>query len=84
VDAASVVVTVLKKAEDSDDLILRAYETTGEATCTILRLPKWKRSIEATFGPCEIKTFRIPLDPKRPAMEADLLEEPLAPARSGL
>jgi alpha-mannosidase len=77
VDAGNVLVTVLKKAEDDDDLILRAYETTGHATRAVLRLPRWGRTIETTFGPCEIKTFRIPSDPRRPVVETDLLEDPI-------
>ncbi|MBN2471632.1 MAG: alpha-mannosidase [Anaerolineae bacterium] len=74
VQPASIHVTVLKQAEDSDDLILRAYETTRTATRAVIRLPQWGRTIEAAFGPCEIKTFRIPPDPARPIAETDLLE----------
>jgi alpha-mannosidase len=77
VDADNVLVTALKKAEDNDDLILRACETTGQATRTALRLPHWGRAIEAAFGPCEIKTFRVPRDPQRPVVETNLLEDPI-------
>jgi alpha-mannosidase len=36
-----------------------------------------ERSFEAAFGPCEIKTFRVPRDPRLPVTETDLLELPL-------
>lgn len=73
----TVLVTVLKQAEDGDDLILRAYETTKSATQATITLPKLNRTIEAQFAPCEIRTFRIPLDEARPVVETDLLEQPL-------
>ncbi len=77
VDQPNVVVNVLKKAEDSDALVLRAYETDRKATQAILSLPKWGRNITAAFGPCEIKTFYVPRDPSAPVMETDLLERSL-------
>ncbi len=70
-----ILVSVLKQAEDGDDLILRAYETTGAATAAVIRLPHWERTIEAHFAPGEIKTFRIPQDPAQPITETDLLEQ---------
>ncbi|HET8630949.1 MAG TPA: glycoside hydrolase family 38 C-terminal domain-containing protein [Thermomicrobiales bacterium] len=72
--AASVVVSAVKRAEDGDDLIVRAHETAGRAATARLALHAWGRTIEATFGPCEIKTFRVPHDPARPVQEVDLLE----------
>lgn len=77
VDADNVLVTTFKKAEDNDDLILRAYETAGKATRAILCLPKWGRVLETSFGPCEIKTLRVPRDPQQPVVETDLLEDPI-------
>ncbi|MGC9468489.1 MAG: alpha-mannosidase [Anaerolineae bacterium] len=74
VDQDNIVVTVLKQAEDNDDLILRAYETAGRATRATLRLPKWDREILANFARGEIKTFRIPRDPAAPVAETDFLE----------
>jgi alpha-mannosidase len=70
----NVVVAVVKKAEDSNDLIIRAYETTKVATHATIRLPKWNRVIEADFAPCEIKTFRVPIDASLPVVETNLLE----------
>jgi alpha-mannosidase len=90
VEPEDVVVTVLKQAEacterseragterserDGEDLILRAYETTGAAAHATIRLPKWGHVIEADFGPAEIKTFRVPRDASRPVVETNLLE----------
>ncbi|HET8683765.1 MAG TPA: hypothetical protein VFM54_18145 [Micromonosporaceae bacterium] len=71
---------MLKAVEDSDDgdrdggaLVLRAYESMG-------------RCVQATFGPHEIKTLRIPRDADRPVRETNLLEwveRPDAPAEVG-
>lgn len=74
IDADNVIVGAVKKAEDNDDLIIRAYETNRIATKTIIRLPKLGREIEASFGPCEIKTFRVPTDSSQPVTETNLLE----------
>lgn len=74
VQPSNIVVSVLKQAEDSDDLIIRAYETTKTSTHAVIKLPKWKHVIEANFLPCEIKTFRVPRDPKQPIVETNLLE----------
>jgi alpha-mannosidase len=50
-----VVVTAVKRAEDSDDWVVRAYGTAGrEATA---RIELFGSTIEARFGPNEIKTF---------------------------
>jgi alpha-mannosidase len=76
VDSETVNVTVLKKWEDGDDLIIRAYESGKIATRTTIRLtmPDLKRVIEAEFKPNEIKTFRVPLDESQPVTEVNLLE----------
>ncbi|MCZ7545176.1 MAG: hypothetical protein M5R40_17355 [Anaerolineae bacterium] len=69
-----VLVTVLKQAEEGDDLIVRAYETAKVAAPATIHLPHWGRTIEAHFGPAEIKTFRVPRDPAQPVAETNLLE----------
>jgi len=73
-DKQNVIVSVVKKAEDNDDTIVRCYETDGVATAATIRLPLWERVIEARFAPCEIKTFRVPADPALPVTETDLIE----------
>jgi alpha-mannosidase len=75
VEPENIVVSVVKQAEDGDDLILRAYETTRFATAAEIRLPQWNRTIRAAFGPCEIKTFRVPRDESLPVVETNLLED---------
>jgi alpha-mannosidase len=74
VDQDNVVVSAVKKAEDNDDLILRCYETNKVQTDAVIRLPRWERTIAATWKPCEIKTFRVPKDPAQPVTETNLLE----------
>ncbi len=74
VEPANVLVSVLKQAEDGPDLILRAYETDKSRAHAVINLPAWNRQIETDFGPCEIKTLRIPRDPAQPVIETDFLE----------
>ncbi|QPP05545.1 alpha-mannosidase [Streptomyces bathyalis] len=72
----SVLVTVIKGDEDaSGDVVVRAYESAGRATTARITLPMLGgRTVEVAFGPCEIKTFRVPLDEQLPIVETDLLE----------
>ncbi|RKN04530.1 alpha-mannosidase [Streptomyces radicis] len=76
--AGSVVVTVVKEDEDrAGDVVVRAHESAGRATTARIALPMLGgRVIEAAFGPCEIKTFRVPRDPQGAVVETDLLERP--------
>jgi alpha-mannosidase len=73
-EPANIVVSAVKRAEDGDDLIVRCYETSGAATRATIHLPKWGRMIEAAFGPSQIKTFRIPVDPAQPVVETNMIE----------
>jgi alpha-mannosidase len=71
----SVLVSVVKLAEDpGDDLVVRAYESAGRPVTATIDLPLVGRRVTATFGPCEIRTFRVPLDPERAVAATDLLE----------
>lgn len=74
VDQPNVLVSVLKRAEDGDGLILRAYETDQIGTRTTIRLEPWERIVEAEFAPCEIKTFRIPENHDEPVVETSMIE----------
>ena len=74
VDQENLIVSAVKKAEDNDDLVIRCYETAGVATNGAIHLPKFNRTIETEFGPCEIKTFRIPRDETLPITETNMLE----------
>ncbi len=75
VDAANIVVTALKKAEEGDGLILRCYETDGRATTATLDIGFLKQRWSGSFRPLEIKSFRIS---KEGAIhEVNLLEKQL-------
>ncbi len=74
IDQDNVIISAIKQAEDNEDIILRCYETNKVATKATIKLPKWDRIIEASFRPCEIKTYRIPKDTSKPVIETNLLE----------
>ncbi|NUP83867.1 MAG: alpha-mannosidase [Nonomuraea sp.] len=70
-----VMVTAVKCHEDAPrDLVVRAVETTGRAAAVTLDVPLAGIRLTADFGPCQIRTFRIPLDDPAAAMETDLVE----------
>ncbi|MCX7795322.1 MAG: alpha-mannosidase [bacterium] len=73
VDKENIIVTVIKEGEDSDDIILRAYETIGKETKAKFKL--FDRIWFTTFKPCEIKSFSIPKDKNLSVREVNLLEE---------
>jgi alpha-mannosidase len=60
VDVPNVVVSVVKKSEDGDDLIVRCYETAGRSTTANLDLRLVNRRWTGTFHPLEIKTLCVP------------------------
>lgn len=72
VSKKNMIVSVLKKHEDSDDLILRCYETSKEET--EIEIPFLNRSWKTSFKPCEIKTFIISRRPDLKVVERDMLE----------
>lgn len=74
VDKENILPSVLKKAEDSDDLVVRCVEVNGEAVRATICLPFWNRAFVAEFSPCEIKTFRIPENQEDEVVETNLLE----------
>jgi alpha-mannosidase len=74
VDAPNVVVSVVKKAEEGDDLIVRCYETSGRPAEATLDLALVKRRWSGKFRPFEIKTLRVPLTGGE-IREVNLLEE---------
>lgn len=78
-----VIVSAVKGSEDAapdgtTDLVVRAYESTGRPGTTVatLRCELLGREVRAEFGPSQIRTFRIPVDPSRPVEEVDLVERP--------
>jgi alpha-mannosidase len=80
VEPASVLLSVVKLAEDGGDLVLRAYETAGRPVeAATIELPLLGRTIRTAFGAHEIKTFRTPVASGEPAVQTNLLEWPLEP-----
>ncbi|WP_217708517.1 alpha-mannosidase [Nonomuraea rhodomycinica] len=70
-----VMVTAVKCHEDEPgDLVVRAVETHGRAVTATLDVPLAGVRITAAFGPCQIRTFRIPRADPLAAVETDLLE----------
>ncbi len=61
VDVPNVVVSVVKKAEVGNDIIIRAYETSGHPTRATLDIGMMKRRWSGNFRPQEIKTLRVPM-----------------------
>ncbi len=57
--ADNVILSVIKKAEDDNGIILRLYETDGKMTECTISLPLISLSIDTKFTPHEIKTLRI-------------------------
>jgi alpha-mannosidase len=81
--AGSVMITALKGTEDpagehGADIVVRAVETRGENGTARLDLPVVGRTVEAEFGPYQLRTFVVPADPDAPVVEVDLVERPLA------
>jgi alpha-mannosidase len=67
--------TVLKKSEEADDLILRGYETTGAAFETKLEWPHWKQDEHLPLSAHEIQTRRVRVPDFRSTV-VNMLEEP--------
>ena len=59
IDRKNIIASVLKRAEDSGDLVLRCVETHGVPTEAEIDLKLINRKWRSDFGPFEIKTFRI-------------------------
>ncbi|MFN2129246.1 MAG: alpha-mannosidase [Anaerolineae bacterium] len=76
-DAPNIVLTVLKVAEEGDDLIVRGYETAGQETEAEIRLGLDGRAWKANWKPYQIVTLRVPEEGTALAI-VDMLEEPLA------
>lgn len=77
VDVPNVVVSVLKKAEDGEDLIVRCFETAGQSTIATLDLQLVKQRWKGSFRASEIKTLRVPVTGGE-IREVDALESNIA------
>ena len=58
-DAPNVVLTVLKEQEDNGNLVIRGYETHGEAVSATIQLPLMNQEVRVSFGACEVKTLLV-------------------------
>ncbi len=72
VEPKNILLSVCKLAEDSDDLIVRGYETDGRPVRATLRMGGAGMTWEADFGAHEIKSWRISRNGA--TEEVDLLE----------
>ena len=70
----NVLLTVCKKAEDRDALIVRAYESIGKPCTVRIEMPLLGVQWEAGIGAGEIKTWLVALGDLPEAKEVDLLE----------
>ena len=71
-EPANILLSVCKAAEDTDDLIVRGYETAGRATQATIQMARAGRTWEAGFGANEIKSWRVGENGE--VTEIDLLE----------
>jgi len=75
VNRDNVIVSVLKKHEDSENLVMRCYETNCKEAKARINLLASNKKVTAKFKPFEIKTFLIPKVMGR-IKELDMLELP--------
>lgn len=73
-ETPNVAITVLKRSEDGEDIIVRGYETAGQSAAATLRIAGVKKPVSVTFAPHEIKTLRITRHSGK-AQETNFLEE---------
>ena len=75
-EPSNIVLAVCKKAEDSDEIIVRAYEAAGRATRAVLASTHLAKSFEVDFGAHEIKSLCVRLGAHASVTEIDMLERP--------
>lgn len=71
--AENIQIEVVKKAEDGNGFVIRAYETDGIPTHAALRLSFAETEVSVDFRPHEVKTLRI--FPDKTAVETNILED---------
>ena len=74
VERDNISIGCVKRAEDGGAYVLRAAETMGLETDTVIRAGMFKRDIPLHFGPMEIKTVIIPDDGEMPVRESLITE----------
>jgi alpha-mannosidase len=76
-EPATVLLSVVKLAEDGGGLVVRAYETAGRPVeAATIDVAMVGRRVRTWFGAHQIRTFRVPLLPGEPVVETNLLEWP--------
>ena len=73
IDNENVILSTLKEAENGDGVIVRLYECNGKGGAACVKLSWLGAEIKTSFGPCEIKTFKI--NPEGKGEEVNLIEE---------
>ncbi|MBC7959341.1 MAG: alpha-mannosidase [Vallitaleaceae bacterium] len=68
-----VLMTAFKKAEASEDYIIRLFEPTGKERSTVIEFPVIGLKQLIKFGKFEIKSFKLNIE-KKTLVEVDLLE----------
>ncbi len=74
IEPGNVVTLVCKQAEDSNDIIVRAYETESRPTRAKLALPMLGFAWEADFAPLQIRTWRVTIGSPCSVAETNGLE----------
>ena len=59
VSAPEIIVTAVKEAEDGDGIIVRAYNSQKQPLDATINVQFMNKSIRASFGASEIKTFKL-------------------------
>ncbi len=73
-ESRSVHIGAIKRAEDSNGIIIRAVEQAGEMSSASLRIPCLNMKWNGSFTPFEIKTFLVQ---SNDVSEVDFLERPI-------
>jgi alpha-mannosidase len=73
-EAATSLVTVVKKAEDDDGLVMRMYEYAGCGDEVKIAITPVDKEVRITVGKYEIKTVKLEHGPHGRTVETDLLE----------
>jgi alpha-mannosidase len=76
IDRPNILISAVKRHENSTGYVVRVYEAHGEQTHCFFRWHQGTIRWEAEFAPFEIKTFLISDKPGNEVIELDLIERP--------
>jgi alpha-mannosidase len=74
-DSNNVNLSVIKLAEDNDDIVIRCYEVAGKKTVTNIHLPVLNRVVSVTLEPWQIKTLLTPRNADLAVRDINFLED---------